>query len=365
MTASFIPILSSSVHLPLLKLRLWRAAPAFRRGHKSPNSTTDRGFSLPEKVNNSLSVSLWQEKAIVKNIAVLFIVAVFLASCAPVPPTPTPIGVTQTPSPAPAAIKHVFVVVMENKSYAETWNTSSTPYMTSLGNQYARATNFHALTHPSLPNYLDMIGGTNGSVTTDCNPSDSCHVATANLTDNLEAKGLTWKAYMESMPAPCTMTISGKYYPKHNPFLYFDSIRNNADRCTNHDVPYTNLALDLLLPATTPNYAFIAPNICNDIHDCSIATGDTWLKDNLPPILNSPACTVDQCLVILTFDEDDGSQQNQVLTIFAGSGAKTGGAASAAAYTHYSALRTVEEIFGLATLTSNDAAATPMTDMLK
>ena len=147
--------------------------------------------------------------------------------------------------------------------------------------------------------------------------------------------------------------------------VYFDDIYKNATRCAAHDVPYTALAGDLASASTTPNYAFITPNLCNDMHDCSVATGDTWLKNNLPAVLSSPACTLDNCLLALTWDEDDSSQSNQVLTIFAGPAAKTGGATSSAAYTHFSLLRTIENIFGLPTQTSNDAAASPMSDMLR
>jgi len=257
------------------------------------------------------------------------------------------------------------VVVMENHSYNKVWNTSSSPYITSLGNSYARATNYHAITHPSLPNYLDLYAGSNYGITTDCNPSSSCHSTAINLADNLDAKGLTWKGYMESMPSPCYLTTSGTYAPKHNPMIYFDDIRNNTTRCNSHDVPYSALATDLASKSTTPNYSLITPNLCNDMHDCSVSTGDTWLKNNLPTILNSPACTVDKCLLILTWDEDDKSQSNQVLTIFAGSAAKTGGVASGVSYTHFSLLRTVENIFGLPTQTSNDAAASPMNDLLR
>lgn len=254
---------------------------------------------------------------------------------------------------------------MENHSYNEVWNTSSSPYITSLGNAYARATNYHASIHPSLPNYLELYGGSNYGITTDCSPSSSCHVSATNLADNLEAKGLTWKGYMESMPSPCFLTTSGNYAPKHDPFVYFDDIRNNAARCASHVVPYTNLAADLASAATTPNFAFITPNLCNDMHDCSVATGDNWLKGNIPAILSSPACTVDKCLLILTWDEDDSSQSNQVLTIVAGSAARTGGVTSSASYSHYSTLRTIENIFGLPTQTSNDAAASPMSDLYR
>jgi phosphatidylinositol-3-phosphatase len=100
------------------------------------------------------------------------------------------------------------------------------------------------------------------------------------------------------------------------------------------------------------------------MHSCSISTGDTWLKNHVPAILSSPACTLDKCLVMLTWDEDDGSSANKVLTIFAGSGAKTGGVTSSVSYNHYSLLRTVEYIFGLPTQTSNDANGSPMTDLL-
>jgi phosphatidylinositol-3-phosphatase len=261
-------------------------------------------------------------------------------------------------------IQHVFVVVMENHSYKNIWNRSSTPYITSLGSIYARATNYHAIRHPSLPNYLDMIGGSNYGITNDCKPSSSCHINAQNLADNLEAKGLTWKGYMESMPSNCSLTSKGNYAPKHNPFVYFDDIRTNEERCESHVVPFSDLANDLVTAATTPNYAMIVPNKCHSMHDCTVHTGDTWLKNNLPAVLESPACTVERCLLILTWDEDDGHSHNQVLTIFAGSAAKTGGVSSPMAYTHFSLLRTVEDIFGLPTLTSRDEAASPMTDLI-
>ena len=284
--------------------------------------------------------------------------------------TPT---VTAAGTPKPTAIasgtastiKHIFVVVMENHSYNQVWNTSASPYITSLGNAYPRATNYTAITHPSLPNYLDLYGGSNYSITTDCSPSSSCHINAKNLADNLNAKGLSWKGYMESMPSNCGLTTSGNYAPKHDPFVYFDDIRTNTSRCDAGVVPFTALATDLKSASTTPNFAFITPNLCNDMHNCSVATGDAWLKSHLPAILNSPACIVDKCLLALTWDEDDGSQGNKVLTIFAGSGAKTGGVVSAKTYNHFSLLKTVEAIFGLPTQTAKDAAASSMTDMLR
>src|SRR5512143_2853354 len=111
-----------------------------------------------------------------KRIAALFAAILFLAACAPtLTPTPPP-GVTGTPPSSLSQIKHIFVVVMENKRYADIWGSPSAPYINSLGSQYARAANYHALTYPSLPNYLQLFAVTNGGITTDCSPSDSCHL---------------------------------------------------------------------------------------------------------------------------------------------------------------------------------------------
>jgi acid phosphatase len=258
----------------------------------------------------------------------------------------------------------VFVVVMENHGYSQVWNTSATPYTTALANGYARAANYYAITHPSLPNYLDLYGGSNYSITNDCSPSGSCHINARHLADNLEAAGKTWKFYQESMPAPCTLTTSGTYAPKHNPVIYFDDVRLNATRCASHVVSYAALASDLTSAASTPNFVFITPNLCNDTHDCSVGTGDTWLSRNLPAILSSPSCTTQRCLLILTWDEDDSSQSNHVLTVFAGSAARTG-SVSSTRYDHFSLLLTIETLLGVPTQTANDAAATAMSDMLK
>ncbi len=262
------------------------------------------------------------------------------------------------------SIRHVFVIVMENHAYSQVWNTSSTPYITQLGKTYSRATAYHAITHPSLPNYLDIYAGSKYGITTDCSPSSSCHINAHNLGDNLSTAGLRWKGYMESMPSACYLTTSGSYAPKHNPMVYFDDLRTNTTRCKAHDVPFSVLSTDLASLSTAPNYALISPNLCNDMHDCSVGTGDNWLKSHVPAILNSSSCTVDKCLVIITWDEDNGSSGNQVLTIFAGSGAKLAGVSSVS-YNHYSLLHTVEAIFGLPTQTSNDANASVMSDMLR
>jgi acid phosphatase len=261
-------------------------------------------------------------------------------------------------------IQHVFLIVMENRGYTQVWDRNATPYITALGKRYARAANYHALTHPSLPNYLKMYAGSSYGINRNCIPAPDCHISAVHLADHLGARGLRWKGYMESMPAPCTLVNTGKYAPRHNPFIYFDDIRTNPKRCRQRVVPLTALPVDLTWRATTPNFAMIVPDVCNDMHNCSIGRGDRWLKAQLPAILYSPACHVDKCLIVLTWDEDNGHEHNRVLTIFAGSAARLG-FVSSTGYNHYSLLRTIENIFGLPTQTKNDAAARPMDDMLR
>jgi acid phosphatase len=258
----------------------------------------------------------------------------------------------------------VFVVVMENHGYSRVWNTGDTPFVTRFARQWATATNYWALTHPSLPNYLDLYSATRGSITTDCSPSGSCHVAGPGLGDRIEASGLRWKSYQESMGSPCRLTSSGSYAPKHNPVVYFESVRLNPARCAAHVVDYSFLADDLRSGATTPNYAFITSNLCSDTHDCPVAVGDAWLSRNLPPILASPACAVERCLLVLTWDEGGGFDGNHVLTVLAGSLARQA-ASSQTRYDHYSVVRTAEQVLGLSGFVGGEASSAPMTDLLR
>jgi hypothetical protein len=159
---------------------------------------------------------------------------------------------------------------------------------------------------------------------------------------------------MESMPSACYIGDSYPYAQKHDPFIYFNDIRDNSTRCSSHVVPYSQLSSDLRSNSTTPNFGFITPNLCNDMHDCSIGTGDTWLSQQVPVILGSPAFTSQSSLLAITWDEDDGTESNRVPMILLGSVVKAG-YRSGNFYNHYSLLHTVEAGLGTAGLTSNDA----------
>ena len=252
---------------------------------------------------------------------------------------------------------------MENYSYNEIIGSSAAPYINSLATKGASGGKYFATDHPSLPNYAELTSGQSfPNATSDCDPSASCDSTATNIADRIEASGRTWKAYEESMGSACTMANTGQYAARHNPFVYYTDITSNQTRCKAHVVDYSNLAADLQLAATTPNYAFITPNVCNDMHDCSIATGDAWLAARMPSILQSPAFTTQPSLLVVVFDEDDGSQNNQVAMIALGSGVKIG-YTSQTTYNHYSLLKTIETSLQLASLTANDGGAAAMTDI--
>src|SRR5207247_8958935 len=141
---------------------------------------------------------------------------------------------------------------------------------------------------------------------------------------------------------------------------HFNDVRLNPGEC-NKVVPFSNLANDLVSGTSTPDYAWITPNMCNDTHDCPISTGDSWLQANIPSILNSPAYTSQNSLVLITWDEDDSSQGNRIATIVIAKSVRAG-FRSGVFYNHYSLLKTIEQSWGLAPLTNNDGNAVAMSD---
>ncbi len=274
------------------------------------------------------------------------------------------ISTAQVPQAKPAqTISHIFIIMDENETAASIIGNPSAPYINSLAQKYALATNYSAVTHPSLPNYLAITSGSTDGISTDCNPpSAGCEVNVKNIADEIEASGRTWKEYAESMPSNCYTYNAGEYATKHNPFVYYTDIVSNATRCNSHVVPFTQLSSDLSSISTTPNYAFITPNLCNDMHDCGISAGDSWLSKYVPMILNSKAFITQKSLLIITWDEGTLAN-NSVATIFAGNAAKSS-FKSTAAFNHYSILHTIEYLWGLSPLTNNDSQAPVMTNLL-
>lgn len=260
--------------------------------------------------------------------------------------------------PVPA-FDHIVIISMENKSYESITRDDDATYIRSLMSTYTNASNYFAVTHPSLPNYIALIGGSTFGITSDCT---DCFLNQPNLVDQLASAHKTWKAYMESMPSPCFIGSTYPYAQKHDPFMYFDDIRNNAARC-NNIVPLTKLSIDLQTQQSTPDFIWISPNLCHDMHDCRVATGDQWLSQEVPIILNSPAFTKQKSLLVITWDEGEGFENNnQILTIFAGNTVKKG-YVSQNEYTHYSLLHTIENAWQMPLITNEVKTSAPITDI--
>jgi phospholipase C len=257
-------------------------------------------------------------------------------------------------------IDHIVIIVDENKPFAVLVNNPSAPYINQIIHQGSYASNYTAV---SKNPYIALTSGSTTHIPNSCNPKlAKCQTLVANITDEIEASGRTWDMYAESMPTPCDFKSTKKYTFRHNPFLYYPSISSNVSQCKNQIVSLADLWTDIA-SKTLPNYAFISPNLCDDMHSCSINTGDKWLKQNVPKILSSYAFTKQRSLLIITWDEGN-IFSNKVLTIFMGPRAKQG-YVSNRSYDHYSVLHTIESIWSLKPLTTNDADALVMSDMLK
>jgi hypothetical protein len=282
---------------------------------------------------------------------------------------------TTTPTPAPAFKGTVFTIVMENHSYGDIIGSSDAPYINSLAKQYAIAKGYHdSYVHPSEPNYLWMVSGENFGVLDDNDPASHHLSSTSHIADQLELADLTWKAYQESMGDPCGLVSHGTYAAKHDPFVYFDDVNgwdgtqfNPSPRCTDHVVDYAQLDADIAANAL-PRYAFITPNLQDDMHDGSVAKGDAWLAQQVPAIMATSAYQ-NGGVIFLLWDEGGfslfgGGLQDNPPFIAISPLAKQG-YVSTTAYDTSSYLETVQGILGVDQLpcATNAAKSQPMSDL--
>jgi hypothetical protein len=264
--------------------------------------------------------------------------------------------------PSPASIarprtSHVVVVVMENHEYSDVVGSSAAPYLNALARRYALATSY-GIRHPSLPNYLALTAGSTLGVDSDCT---DCHFRARNLVDELETAHLSWKAYMDGMPRRCFKgATAGLYAKKHNPFIYYDDVAGSLRRCS-RIVPGSELGRDLRA-GRLPTFAWVTPDLCEDTHDCSVATGDGYLRRLVPALLRGLG---PHGVLLVTWDEgssDAGccggtAAGGRIATVIVGPDVRRG-ARPPGAYTHYSTLRTIEELLGLPLLRGAGSALT-------
>lgn len=284
-------------------------------------------------------------------------------------------------SSSSSSIEHVILIMLENKNYQYIIGSSSAPYINQLANNYALATNYYGIQYPSLPNYIAVTSGSNGGITTDClnGPAPGgCETSDTNIFTLLQNNGLTWKAYEESMPSACYKSdygdlSTGGYIVHHNPIPYYTDL---SSVCSQNDVPLGNVGaktgafFTALGSNSLPSFSFVTPNSCDDMHNCGVSNGDTWLSELVPDIINSPSYST--TVTIITWDTGDCSSpcnQNangggQVATLVIGPSNLVNYGKFNTFYDHYSTLATIEDIFNLGNLGRNDASAAPMSAII-
>ncbi|MDB5330144.1 MAG: hypothetical protein JWP03_1295 [Phycisphaerales bacterium] len=258
----------------------------------------------------------------------------------------------------PPHYDHVVVVIEENHSYGEILGKSAhatlaalrDPTIRALASAGASFTNSHAITHPSEPNYLALFSGSAQGVASDVVPIEL--ITAPSLAGELLAAGRTFASYSQGLPsAGFQGDGSGNYVRRHAPWSQF------ADVPPADNLPFSAFPRNF---KQLPTVSFVAPDLQHDMHDGTIAAGDAWLRQNL--IRYAHWARSHNSLLIVTWDEDDGSATNQVPTIFFGAHVRAGKYAQP--IDHYSVLRSIEDMYALPAL-GNAAGAAPILKVFK
>jgi hypothetical protein len=287
-----------------------------------------------------------------------FVAAVLAAGCGSQASTSTP-WIVKHKSPCgrihagSASYSHVIWLWMENQSYNTVTDSRSAPFLVPLERQCGLATNYHSITHPSLPNYIAATSGVGRDGLTrfasDCSPSANC----STPVQSIFAQASSWGAYEESMPRPCDRGDASLYAVRHNPPAYY---RQLAKECVRSDVPMDRLDA-ALARNSLPAFSFITPNLCHDSHDCTVSSADDWLAREIKEIVQSRTYQAAHTVVFITYDEGPGdtpancmahphSSSCHVATVVV-SPSTPQRTRSAERFNHYSLLRTTEDLLGL------------------
>ena len=254
--------------------------------------------------------------------------------------TATSAGATQsalrTEKQSVPHFRHVVLIVFENHEVDDVLGSSDAPTFNRLGSQYATISNYTAVAHPSLPNYLALVSGSTQGIDSDCT---DCIVAGRSLADTLAASRMTWKTYAEGLPRTgFTGASSGRYAKKHNPFVYFR--RNLTPARLQRVVPLSRFLPDVR-GRRLPTFSLVIPDLCHDMHDCSVSTGDTWLATFVKPLLRGSV--LKRSAVFVVFDEgtSDVGGGGRIAALALGPLVRPH-SKSTGATNHYGLLRTIE-----------------------
>lgn len=268
-----------------------------------------------------------------------------------------PVATSRAAAPASAVphFRHALVVVFENHERDAIVGNAAAPTFAALARRYATLSDYTAVAHPSLPNYLALVSGSTHGITSDCT---SCVVHARSLADSLERSGSNWKTYAEGLPRPgFTGAASGLYAKKHDPFLYFADIADSPRRRANV-VPLTQLQRDVAA-GRLPRFALVIPNLCHDLHNCPLASGDRWLRKTIVPLLKKPQLAGSVIFVVFDEGTSDLGGGGRVAALALGPLVRPG-SRFARPTSHYGLLRTLEDAWRLPRL-GRSAQAQPIT----
>lgn len=266
------------------------------------------------------------------------------AAATAVGPTPH----VRSAAPVDVTITKVLTFMVENHSLDQM--RTSMPYVHQLATTYAYATNYTAIRHPSLPNYLAIASGSTKGITDDGDPSThNLHGRT--VFDQAIARGRTATIYADAMTSNCQRTSSYPYAVKHNPWPYFVDGRAN---CRRHDVPLSSLEHDVDA-GTLPNAGMVIPDLVHDAHDSNLETSDAWIETQVKRIQTGPDWQSGHLAIVITADEDDRTSGNKVLTVVASRYQER--RVVTTALTHYSLTRLYGSVLGARYLGNAENAA--------
>ncbi|MCW2691938.1 MAG: phosphatidylinositol-3-phosphate phosphatase [Mycobacterium sp.] len=276
------------------------------------------------------------------------VAALLLAACSGGQRVPSVLPSGPATATSGSAVTKVLTVVFEN--HGEQAALDGMSYLAGLARTYGQSADYRGVAHPSLPNYLAIAGGSTFGVGDDADPS--AHRLTGpSVFDTAVAAGRTAAVYAEAMPGTCAPTAAGRYAVKHNPWPYFADPASAAN-CQAHDVPAGTpasgaLAADIAA-GRLPTVGLLVPDLCNDAHDCSLATADTWLRGWMTSLLAGPDWASGHLAVVLTFDEGTDSPTGPLLTVVASP--RLHGVVAQPAVDHLSLCRWLTDLVGAAPL---------------
>jgi acid phosphatase len=250
-------------------------------------------------------------------------------------------------------LRKILVIMEENHSIQQIF-PGGMPYLWTLAQRYAYATDWSGVAHPSLPNYLAIFGGSDFNRPQDCPPGAGCTYPGPSVFGQALSRGETAKAYEESMSQPCDHGFDGEYDVNHNPWAYFPS---EAASCRAHDVragtPASGALADDARGGTLPSIGLMSPNLLHDGHNGTPAQADAWLRSWIPVLMSGPDWRSGRLAIVVVFDEGETTEQVPFVLMAPG----ISGVRISAPANHYALTRLIDTIIGAPPLRQASSAA--------